>query len=56
MMYFLQILANNMLSRIQLTTDDDGHISESTDESAADEDDEWVRRIYYIHKAKKINK
>ncbi|KAG7298401.1 hypothetical protein JYU34_018023 [Plutella xylostella] len=35
------ILANNMLSRIQLTTDDDGHISESTDDSAADEDDEW---------------
>ncbi|CAG9138603.1 unnamed protein product [Plutella xylostella] len=42
------ILANNMLSRIQLTTDDDGHISESTDDSAADEDDEWVRTILFF--------
>ncbi|XP_047039612.1 leucine-rich repeat serine/threonine-protein kinase 1-like [Helicoverpa zea] len=35
------ILANNLLTRIQLTTDDDGLTSAAQDDSTNDEDDEW---------------
>ncbi|CAB3231871.1 unnamed protein product [Arctia plantaginis] len=36
------ILANNLLTRIQLTTDDDGYVSAAQHEdSTTDEDDEW---------------
>ncbi|KAG6439061.1 hypothetical protein O3G_MSEX000452, partial [Manduca sexta] len=36
-----QILANNLLTRIQLTTDDDGYASAAHDDSAAADDDDW---------------
>ncbi|KAM3958672.1 LOW QUALITY PROTEIN: leucine-rich repeat kinase [Aphomia sociella] len=35
------ILANNLLTRIQLTTDDDGYASPAQDGSVVEEDDEW---------------
>ncbi|CAG4936611.1 unnamed protein product [Parnassius apollo] len=39
------ILANNLLTRIQLTTDDDGLVSTVNDQSH-DEDEEWVGFIF----------
>ncbi|XP_075989581.1 leucine-rich repeat kinase isoform X2 [Anticarsia gemmatalis] len=35
------ILANNLLTRIQLTTDDDGYIAAPHDDATNDDEDEW---------------